>query len=464
MSLLDRVLARLRPAPVEQRRVSGYLGTFAAGPHVRAVNYASTILAENLSTVTACIELISSTIAALPALVYRARPGGQREEAPSHPLALLIAHGVNDRMTWFAWVQWTLGQLLLHGNALSVIERDGEGQVVALWPVPWLNVSVGVTPSGQLLFDVSNIVAPWASYGERRRYLAAEVLLIALRSDDGFLGRSPISRAAGVVQNAHGIQVFSNSVWDRAAIPSGVLKHPGVLSQEAKDNISRGFSQRFAGAANAGGVPVLEENMSWEASAMSPEDAEVLASRRFQGEELARLFNVPPPLIGDLTHGTFTNTETAGRFFAQFCIAQHVRRIESEFSRQVFAGDGFHLVLDTAGMQRGDEAGRWATYDIALRNKVLTISEIRQAEGWAPQPDTPDEFDPRGHRAMMLTWMTFERAHRDDGSPVSRREALSEAMVQLIEANAADPHIGGALLLLDTGERIEIDLARAGRA
>lgn len=396
MSLLTRVLARLRPAPVEQRRASGYVGTFAAGPHVRAGGYASTILAENLSTVTACVELISSTIAALPATIYRARPGGQREEAPGHPLALLIAHGVNDRMTWFGWVQWTLGQLLLHGNALSVIERDGDGQVAALWPVPWLNVSVGVAPSGQLLFDVSNLVAPWASYGERRRYLASEVLLIALRSDDGFLGRSPISRAVGVVQNAHGIQTFSNSIWDRAAIPSGVLKHPGVLGEDAKNNISRSFAQSFAGAGNAGGVPVLEEGMGWEPQAMSPEDAEVLASRRFQGEELARLFNVPPPLIGDLTHGTFTNTETAGRFFAQFTISPHVRRIESEFSRQVFAGDGFHLVLDTAGMQRGDEAGRWATYDIALRNQVLTIAEIRQAEGWAPRPDTPNEPVPGG--------------------------------------------------------------------
>lgn len=398
MSLLGRVLARLRPAPapVEQRRATGYLGTFAAGPHVRAGNYASTILAENLSTVTACVELISSTIAALPALVYRARPGGQREEAPSHPLALLIAHGVNDRMTWFAWVQWTLSQLLLHGNVLSVIERDREGAVVALWPVPWLNVSVGVAPSGQLLFDVSNVVAPWASYGERRRYLASEVLLIALRSDDGFLGRSPISRAAGVVQNAHGIQTFSNSVWDRAAVPSGVLQHPGVLDETAKDNISRTFTERFAGAARAGGVPVLEEGMTWEPQAMSPEDAEVLASRRFQGEELARLFNVPPPLIGDLSHGTFSNVETMGRLFAQFCISPHVRRIESEFTRQIFGGDGFHLILDTAGMQRGDEAGRWATYTSAIQNKILTVAEIRQAEGWPPHPDPPNEPTPGG--------------------------------------------------------------------
>lgn len=391
MSLLGRVLARLRFAPVERRRATGYVGTLAMGPHARSGGYASTVLAENLSVVTACVELVSSTIAALPALVYRARPGGQREEARSHPLALLIAHGVNDRLTWFAWLQWTLGQLLLHGNALSVIERDGDGQLAALWPVPWPNVSVGVTPSGQMVFDVSNVVAPWASYGERRRCLASEVLLIALRSDDGLLGRSPVSRAAGVVQNAHGIQTFSNSIWERAAVPSGVLQHPGVLSEDAKNNISRSFAALFAGAAKAGGVPVLEENMTWEPQAMSPEDAEVLASRRFQGEELARLFNVPPPLIGDLSHGTFTNTETAGRFFATFCIAPHVRRIESEFARQVFAGDGCHLVLDTAGMQRGDEAGRWATYDIALRNQVLSIAEIRQAEGWPPRPDTPGE-------------------------------------------------------------------------
>ena len=395
MSIFGRILSRLR-GPVEQRRASSTGGTFTMGPQAQTGGSYNAVLAENLSVVTACVELISSTIAALPALVYRSVPGGGREEAADHPLALLIARGVNARLTWFNWVAWTLGQVLLHGNALSVVERDRDGQVIALWPVPWPNVSVGMTTSGGLVFDVQNVVAPWASYGERRRYLASEVLLISLRSDDGWLGRSPLSRAVGVVQNAIGIQTFSSAVWTRAAVPSGILKHPGALSQDAKDNISRSFTTRFGGAANAGGTPVLEEGMSWEKTAMSPEDAEVLASRRFTGEELARLFNVPPSLIGELSFGSFTNVETAGRFFATFCIAPHVRRIESEFARSIFLGDEHHLVLDTAGMQRGDEAGRWATYQIALANNVLSVAEIRQAEGWPPRPDTPGEPVPGG--------------------------------------------------------------------
>ncbi len=389
MSVLDRLRARFtRPAPVEQRRATPTASTFALGTHGAGGALYNAVLAENLSVVTACVELISSTIAALPALVYLTRQAG-RDETPDHPLARMIAHGVNPRSSWFDWMTWSVAQELLHGNSLSVLERGPDGELTALWPVPWGNVAVGMTSTGAMVFDVQNLVSPWASYGERRRYLASEVLLIRGRSDDGFLGRSVLSRAASVLETATGAQTFAASISRQGVNPAGVIGHPQALNAQAKDYLERTLSEGHAGAAQARRILILDESMTFTPYDVQGGDQELLASRRFGGEELARLFNVPPSLIGELSFGSFSNVETAGRFFSTFCIAPHVRRIESEFARTVFQGDGHHLMIDLAGLQRGDEVGRWQTYAIALANNVLSVAEVRQAEGWPPAAAAP---------------------------------------------------------------------------
>ena len=138
------------------------------------------------------------------------------------------------------------------------------------------------------------------------------------------------------------------------------------------------FERRNSGAVNAGSVLVLDEGIQVKPLSMSAEDAELIASRRFGGEELARLFNVPPPLVGQLEFGSYSNVETMGRYLSQFCLAPWARRIEAEFARSVFLPDDpHHLMIDLAGLQRGDEAGRWATYGIAIDKGILTVNEVR---------------------------------------------------------------------------------------
>lgn len=390
MSLLARVLSRMArlAASAETRRTPGGVGAFGIGASAGAGSLGSygAHLAENLATVTACVEVIAGTLSTLPALVYRSLPQG-REEAPRHPVAALIQRP-NSWQSWPDWLAMMVAEVLLHGNALSIVQYDDAGRPVGLIPVPWGSCTVTLSASGQLVFDVQYVASPWGNFGERRRYLQDEVFHLRGRSDDGFLGRSVLSRAPSVLHAAAGAQTFSSSIWDNSANPSLALRHPGKLNAEARSFIRQEITQLHGGAANARKVLVLDENMAAEAISLSAEDSELLASRRFSGEELARLFNVPPPLIGDLTHGTFTNTETAGRFFATFCLSPWARRIEAEFSRSVFPdGDGHHLLIDLAGLQRGDAAQRWASYSIAIEKQILTVNEIRSLEGWNPLPE-----------------------------------------------------------------------------
>ncbi|MCX7373036.1 MAG: phage portal protein, partial [Alphaproteobacteria bacterium] len=146
------------------------------------------------------------------------------------------------------------------------------------------------------------------------------------------------------------------------------------------------LSQSFAGPGNARKVLILEQGASWQPLSVSPEDAEVLASRRFTVEELCRLFQVPPPIVQDLSHGTFTNSREAGRWFAQFTLSPWCRKIEAEFARSVFTDPAMSLEIDMSALMRGDAETRWQSHKIAVDAGILDPNEVREIEGFNPRP------------------------------------------------------------------------------
>jgi HK97 family phage portal protein len=373
-----------RRKPTETR-AGFYAPAIGWGPSVAGTRV-NTALAENLSTVTACVNAISSGLASLPARVYRTQGDG-RVELPGHPVARLI-HAPNPRQTWPDFLEWLVGSTLLNGNGLAAVETDGAGRPVAVLPIPWSAVQVVVLPTGRLAFDVVAFNTPWGGNGAPRRYLDSEVLLLKDRSDDGWLGRSRISRAPDVIGAAAGIQTYSTAVWDNAATPSGMLTLPPNITPAGKRNIEQFYTDRMAGAANGKRILFVDKDTTFTPMQISPEDAEVLASRRFSGEEIARLFGVPPPIVGDLTHGTFTNSETAGRWFAQFTLAPWARKIEAEFARSVFADPtgATHIEIDLAGLMRGSYVERWQANVAAVQAGILTANEVRETEGYNPLP------------------------------------------------------------------------------
>jgi HK97 family phage portal protein len=173
--------------------------------------------------------------------------------------------------------------------------------------------------------------------------------------------------------------------------PSGALEMEGKLTNEQRDNLAKQFREAFAGPSKAARALVLDQSMKWKQVSISPEDAEFLASRRFTVEELARLFNVPPPMCGDLSHGTFSNVETLVRWFATNTLTPWVRKIEAEFTRSVFSAASratHRLELDLSGLLRGDPAQRWQAWKIAVEANILDPDEVREEEGWNPRGAT----------------------------------------------------------------------------
>ncbi len=336
------------------------------------------------------VQAIASAIASLPAYVYRRTDAGRTEDT-THPLNRLIRQGANDKQSWPDFAEWLLASTLLRGNALAEILIDNRGAVVGLAPIPWGWVSVQRLPSGRIAYDIVAQDQMHGTSGRSRRLLQDEVLHLRDRSDDGVLGRSRLSRAAETIGASLATQNFASSLYKNGINPSGALSVEGRFTPESRETLRTNFREAFTGTQHAAKALILEQGVKWQQISVSPEDAELLASRRFSTEELARIFQVPPPLVGIWDHSSFTNSETAGRWFAQHTLSPWLRKIEAEFSRNVFgAGSNSYLELDLAGFLRGDPASRWASYDIAIKNRVLTPNEVRQVEGWNPRAGGDD--------------------------------------------------------------------------
>jgi phage portal protein BeeE len=361
--------------------------------------------AENVATLAACIDIIASAIATLPALVFERMADGSRRETATHPVCRLIA-APNDLMTWSDLVRFLMGSVLFFGNGVCVIERDGNGQPSALFPVPWPAImpllvptsapqSMGpTTPNSRLALDVVWSMCPFPLPGARMasgswptRYFpdAGELVFLREKTQNGLLGVSRIARAPLVVQQALAVQQFATFLWDSVGTPNISLSHPGRLGPEAVNNIGESWRQNVAGPLNARKPLILEEGMKAEPLSANAEDSEVLDSRQFAAEEIARLYGVPPPLVGIWRYSSFTNSEQANVWFGQNTLAPWCRAIELEFARSVFVDPSrFELELDLGGLLRGDYATRARVGIDLQRAGTITPNELRHELGYAP--------------------------------------------------------------------------------
>lgn len=347
--------------------------------------FVSPQVAESLPTLLACTNAIAANLAALPATVRRTTAAGI-EFAPLHPVSRLL-RAPNAYQTWPEWLEFTVADCLLSGTALSVVEYDGAGRAMALVPVPWRNVGPVLLPGGRLAFDVTLTGAPWGIPGQRRRLLPGEYFLLKDRGNDIHLGLSRLARAAATIRTAASMQTFHEAMYRNQLQPSGAVKLAGKPGPDVLERLRASLRMTHAGPDNAGRVLLLSDGAEWQSLSISPEDAETLATRRFTTEELARIYAVPPPIVGDLSHGTFTNSREAARWFAQFTLTPWVRKIEAAFSHYVFTDPAYSLELDLSGLLRGDAETRWQSHKIAVEANILTPNEVREIEGFNPRPD-----------------------------------------------------------------------------
>jgi HK97 family phage portal protein len=336
------------------------------------------------SAVYACVTLIAKTIGSLPLKVYRRKPNGDSIEVPDTLPYYLLHDEPNPAMTSCVWREFLTANVLLGGNAYAAIGRNQANQIVDLFPIPSNTVTVQrVNSTGKNRYTVR------LGDGSTEVIEQADMLHIPGMGYDGLSGKSIITWASrqavglALAEEQHGAKLFSNGA--RLGV---VLKHPKTLSKEAQQRLKTQFDQQQGGLSNAFKTMVLEEGLDVTNVSMTSEDAQYLESRRFQVEDIARFFGVPPHMIGhtdkQTSWGTGVEQNTLG--FLIFTIIPWLTRFEQEFNRKLFPRSPFYAQFKHQGLMRGDSTARSAYYASGHQNGWLTTNEIRKAEDLQPMP------------------------------------------------------------------------------
>lgn len=338
--------------------------------------------AEQIGAYFACIQTIAEAMACLPVALYQRLPDNGRAVAPGHSLSRVLARRPNPFQTAPEFFELMTAHCLTRGNAYAHIQRDAAGEVIALQPLHPSRVGVSVAPSGRLRYDVSGP-------NGTTTLLQEEVLHLKDRSDDGIIGRSRLSRARDTVATAFAIQTHAASSFGNGLSVGGILKATKPLTEIVVTRL-RAALEKYRGSQNAKDFLILEDGLDWQQTTISPEDAELLDSRRFSVEEMARLFRLPPPIIGDLTHGTYSNVTELGRWFLTYTLQPWVNKWEAALEAALLTqaeSARFFIEFKTENFLRGDIETRYAAYAQGLQNGFLNVDEVRAMENRNPLPD-----------------------------------------------------------------------------
>ena len=378
MSIFSR-LFKARDKP--QNRTAGssfafYMGGSTSGKTVTERS------AMQMTAVYACVRILSEAIAEFPLHLYRYNDTGGKEKAIDHTLYHLLHDEPNPEMSSFVFRETLMTHLLLWGNAYAQIIRNGKGEVIALYPLMPNKMTVDRDEQGQLYYSYnrSSEEAPTME-GSTVILKPTDVLHIPGLGFDGLVGYSPIAMAKNAIGMAIACEEYGAKFFANGAAPSGVLEHPGVIKDPAK--VRDSWNSTFGGSGNAGKVAILEEGMKYTPISISPEQAQFLETRKFQINEIARIFRVPPHMVGDLEKSSFSNIEQQSLEFVKYTLDPWVIRWEQSLSRALLSPSDkktYFFKFNLEGLLRGDYQSRMQGYAIARQNGWMSANDIRELE------------------------------------------------------------------------------------
>lgn len=375
MKLFARFRSRDKPRNAVSAAQPFYFGASGSGKSVTARS------AIQVSAVYACVRVIAETVASLPLHVYEQQDTGS-VKAIAHPLYRILHDEPNTEMTSFILREVMLSHLLLWGNAYCQIIRNGRGQVLGLYPLLPDHMEVDRDSSCELTYTYTT--------GDSKvvRLAPSDVLHIPGLGFDGVMGYSPIALERNAIGLGIAAEEYGGKFFGNGATPSGVLTHPNTVKDPKR--LRESWNAAYGGSANAGKVAILEEGMRFERIAIPNNEVQFLETRKFQVGEICRIYRVPPHLVGDLEHATFSNIEHQSISFAVHTIRPWLVRIEQAMNRALFPDNEkgrFYVQFNIDGLMRGDYKSRMEGYAIARQNGWMSANDIRELENMNPISD-----------------------------------------------------------------------------
>lgn len=406
-----------------------YMGGTTAGKTVTERS------AMQMTAVYSCVRILAEAVAGLPLHLYKYTDGGGKEKALDHPLYRLLHDEPNPEMSSFVFRETLMTHLLLWGNAYAQVIRNGKGEVIALYPLMPNKMSVDRDENGRLYYTYYR----GSDEAIKNKDFAvtlqpSDVLHIPGLGFDGLVGYSPIAMAKNAIGMAIACEEYGAKFFANGAAPGGVLEHPGTIKDPQR--VRESWQSTFDGSGNANKIAVLEEGMKYTPIGISPEQAQFLETRKFQINEIARIFRVPPHMVGDLEKSSFSNIEQQSLEFVKYTLDPWVIRWEQSIQRALLSqGEKaeYFVKFNLEGLLRGDYQSRMNGYAIGRQNGWMSANDIRELENLdrIPAEEGGDLYLINGNMLPLKDAGAFANTEsNDDGKEENADEEILEVEEQ----------------------------------
>ena len=372
MAILERIFAgtetRSQPSPIDDYWYGDYGEETASGTRINAAT------ALQISAVFACVRVLAESVSSLPCIMYERTAKG-RQRAGSHPLADLLHYQPNPYQTAIEFWDMLIGHAALRGRAYAEIIPGARGFVDRLMPLHPDRVRTSYRRDGRPDYEYTEL-------NGTKRPIAFDYMFTFSGPMDGISVVAAARESFGLAKatEEHAARMFGQGIQI-----SGVLEHPKRLDEATSKRIADSFSRAYAGVRNSHKPAVLEEGMKWTALGLTAEDSQFIQSRKFQINDIARWFRIPPHMVGDLERATFSNIEHQGIEFVTHTLRPWLVRIEMAIRRDLIIAQGrFYAEFLVDALMRGDTKSRYEAYNVGINSGILAPNEPREWENLNP--------------------------------------------------------------------------------
>jgi HK97 family phage portal protein len=352
--------------------------------------------AMQLSSVWACVKLISETVSSLPLTIYKMTPNGRKIDV-NHPLSILFNGKVNRYQTKIEFFETVLLNLLTSGNAYCYIQRINEERIVGLLPLMSADMTTTLLEDGSIVYE-------YVTDSGVNVYSEKNVWHLKLMGN-GVIGLSPLAYQRNTLGIAQAAESAVTNIYKNGAKPSGVLSMDKFLTPEQRELVRSKFYNLSAGAEDR--LMVLEGGMKFDSISLSPQDIELLASRQFQISEVCRWYGVPSVMINDTSSSTVwgSGIEQIVSGFYKLTLRPLMEKIEASILIKLMNPNDaqrHEVEFDFNALTRSDLKTRFDSYRVGIYGGFMTPNEARRLEGM-PDEDGGDDLIVQGANVRLTS-------------------------------------------------------------
>ncbi len=360
-------------------------------PLISGAQYIGQDSAMKYTAVFACVRVLSETLASAPIMLYRKKEDGEREKRNDLSVYDILHNRPNEEMSPFNFKETCMVNLNTGGNAVCEKLVNAYGDIVGLYPYQWSRVDIKRDPeTRKLIYKVNE--------SGQQPLTRDHVLHIPGLSYDGIIGMSPIEYAASAIRLGLSYEQFGVSFYKNGMNPSIALEYPNELSEPAYQRLKADLDKNYAGIANTGKPFLAEGGAKVKELTIKPADAQLIENKRFQIEDVARIYRVPLHLIQELSRSTNNNIEQQSLEFVMYTMLPWFKRWEENINMQLLnpieRKAGFYLEFKIDSLLRGDTKSRCEAYALGRQWGWLSVNDIRRLENMNPIPNGDVYLEP----------------------------------------------------------------------